>query len=110
MAADEVHHRVEIFFRIILAQALHAAHRKLAVDIAHEEIKEVLPQRIVHCAVHLVAAEIFALLAVRDLVRRVLPDLADHDGIGVRGLELLFVHQLQADLGNVILDVALVLQ
>ena len=32
------------------------------------------------------------------------------DGLRVRGLELLFVHQLQADLGNVILDVALVLQ
>ena len=32
------------------------------------------------------------------------------DGLRVRGLELLFVHQLQADLGDVVLDVALVLQ
>ena len=32
------------------------------------------------------------------------------DGLRVRGLELFFVHQLQTDLGDVVLDVALVLQ
>ena len=32
------------------------------------------------------------------------------DGLRVRGLELLFVHQFQSDLGDVVLDVALVLQ
>ena len=48
-----------------------------------------LAQRVVHRGVHLVAAEVLALLSVGDLVRGVLPDLADHHGVGIRRLELL---------------------
>ena len=104
VTADEVHHRVEVFLRIVLAQALHAAHGETAVDVAHEEVKEMLAQRVVHRGIHLVAAEVLALLPVGDLVRGVLPNLADHHGVGIRRLEFL-VERLREGRGQFVDDV-----
>ena len=88
VAADEVHHRVEILTRVILAQALEAAQAHPGIRAAEQEVKEDLAERVVHGRVHLLAAEVLARHAVGNLVRSILPDLADHDGIGICLLEL----------------------
>ena len=88
VTADEVHHRVEILTRVILAQALEAAQAHPGIRAAEQEVKEDLAERVVHGRVHLLAAEVLARHTVGDLVRRILPDLANHDSIGIRLLEL----------------------
>ena len=88
VAADEVHHRIEVLARVILAQALEAAQAHLRICAAEQEVKEDLAERVVHRRIHLLPAEVFARHAVGDFVRRILPDLADHDGIGICLLEL----------------------
>ena len=87
VAADEVHHHVEIFLRVVLSEALQKAHRLTPVDVVEQEVQDRLAERIVHRRVDLLPAKVLARHAVADLVRRVLPDLADEDRIGVRRLE-----------------------
>ena len=87
VAADEVHHHVEIFLRVVLSEALQKAHRLTPVDVVEQEVQDCLAERIVHRRVNLLPAKVLARHAVADLVRRVLPDLADEDRVGVRRLE-----------------------
>ena len=83
VTADEVHHRIEIFLRIVLDLTREPPCRQSAVRTPGEKVKEDRAQRIVHRRIHLIAREVFARRSVRDLVRRVLPHLADHNGVGV---------------------------
>ena len=87
VAADEVHHHVEIFLRVILSEALQKAHRLASVNVVEQEVQDRLAERIVHRRVDFLPAKVLARHAVADLVRRVLPDLADEDRVGVRRLE-----------------------
>ena len=68
MAADEVHHRIEILCRIVLAQAFKTAHCQRTIISSEEIIEKNCTQRIVHCTVHLVTTEILPLLTIGDLV------------------------------------------
>ena len=88
MAADEVHHRIEIFLRVVLDLACEPSCCLASIDRAREEVEHHRAQRIVHRRIHLAPREVFARRPVGDLVRGVLPDLTDHDGIGVALLQL----------------------
>ena len=88
MTADEVHHGVEIFLRVVFDLARHAPHRQRTVCRPRQEVQHRTAQRVVHRRVHLVAREVLTRRAVGDLVRRVLPDLTDHDCVGATLLEL----------------------
>ena len=88
MTGDKVHHRVEVFFRIVLAEAFHTPHTKFAVNVAKNKVKDMRPQRIIHRRIHFIAAEVLTLHAVSNFIRRVLPDLTNHHGIGIEFLKL----------------------
>ena len=83
VATDEVHHRVEIFPGVVLDLTGEAPRRLPSVQCTCEKVEPDRAQRIVHRRVHLIAREIFARRPIGDFVRRVLPDLADHDGVRV---------------------------
>ena len=57
------------------------------VDVVEQEVQDRLAERIVHRRVDFLPAKVLARHAVTDLVRRILPDLADEDRVGVRRLE-----------------------
>ena len=87
VAADEVHHYIKVFLRVVLSEALQKAHRLASINVVEQEVQNRLAERIVHRRVDLLPAKILARHAVTDLVRRVLPDLADEDRVRIRRLE-----------------------
>ena len=88
MTADKVHHRIEIFLRVVLDLTRKPPRRLTSVDRTREEVEHHRAQRIVHRRVHLVAREVFTRRPIGDLVRGIFPNLADHDGIRVALLQL----------------------
>ena len=83
MAASQVQHGVQVFFRIIF-HLLHVQRVGLArVSLAQQKIKHQPAQHIVHHAVQLAAAQIGPLFPVTDLVGRIFPDLADQGRLRV---------------------------
>ena len=110
MAADEVHHGIEIFRRIVFPQALKLHHGIVGRDIAQQEIEQNLAERIVHRRIHFLPAEIFSLRAIGDFVGGILPDLANHHSIFIRLFEFCieplrerfrqFIDNVQTPAGN----------
>ena len=49
MAADEVHHRIEIFLRVVLDLACEPSCCLASIDRAREEVEHHRAQRVVHC-------------------------------------------------------------
>ena len=88
MAAQKIHHCVEVLFWIILAQAFQPPTAGCAVRPPQKEIHDMLPEGVVHGRVHFPSAKILPLHIVGNLVGSILPNLANEDGIGIRRLEL----------------------
>ena len=85
VAAQQVELARERLRRVVLHEGLGDAADLRSLDAVGEEVQEHLAQRVVHGAVELMAPEVVAEPVVRELVGRVLPDLADHDGVGLLG-------------------------
>ena len=83
MTANEVHHGIEIFLRIVLDLACKPPGSLTSIHSPREEVEHHRTQRIVHRRVHLVSGEVFAWCPIGNLVRCILPDLTDHDGVGI---------------------------
>ena len=83
VAADEVEHGIEIFRRVIFDEPRQFGIHAPRIFGAGHEVDHQGALGVVHGAVDIVAAEVFPLFAVADLVRRIFPDFADEDGIGL---------------------------
>ena len=88
MARNQIHHSVKIFFRVIFAKAFHSPHTLRAVNISENEIKQMFSKRIVHRRIHFVTAEILSLNSVGYFIRRIFPNFANHNCIGIGFLQL----------------------
>ena len=86
VSADQRHTAIERLFGIMVADDLDRV-AEFAGVAALGVCEDRLFERIVHHAVELSAQQIVAAFAVADLVGRVLPDLADHGGVGVDALD-----------------------
>ena len=89
VAADEVEHGVKVLRRIILNEMGHFSQHAPSFLAPHDEIDGNRPQGVVHSAVELIAAQVFALFAVADLIRRVFPHFSNEHGLGVFFLQRL---------------------
>ena len=85
VAAHEVEGGVEVVARVVLAQLLEAGRQLRGAHLAAHIGEKPRAQRVVHRAVQLLALEVLAQLAIGELVRRVLPDLADQDAVRLLG-------------------------
>ena len=77
MAACQIQHGVQVFFRIIF-HLLHVQRVDMArVSPAQQKVKHQSAQHIIHHAVQLAAAQISPLFTVTDLVGRIFPNFTD---------------------------------
>ena len=88
MAADQIHHRIKILGRIIFTQAFKLPEAAAAIRISQQIIKQDLAERVVHCRVHFLTAKIFPLHTIGYFMGSIFPNLANHNRIGIRLLEL----------------------
>ena len=82
VAAQQVEGGVEGVGRVVLLERRHALRHLLRGPGAADVVEQGLPERVVHGAVELGAAEVLAYLAVGQLVGGVLPHLAQEQGVG----------------------------
>lgn len=83
VAADEVEHGIPVFRRVVLHELHELPTQTAAVFLAQHEGHGHGAEDIIHGTVYVVAAEVFPLLAVGDLIGSIFPDFADEDGIGI---------------------------
>lgn len=83
VAADEVEHGVEVFRRVIFPEAGQFVIHAPRLFSSGDEVNHESPFGVVHGAVDVVAAKVFPLFAVTDFIRRIFPDFADEDGVGI---------------------------
>lgn len=80
---EQVHTGVQDVGRVVFRECHHLLAKLRAVILAADIAEDGLLQRIIHHAVQLVVDKIAPAAVVGDLVRCVLPDLADQNGAGL---------------------------
>ena len=83
MAAGQVQHGVQVFFRIVFHLLQIQGVGMARVSPAHQKVKHQSAQHIVHHTVQLAAAQVGTLFAVTDFIGGILPDLADQGSVRV---------------------------
>ena len=83
MAACQVQHGVEVFFRIVFHLLQIQRVGMARVRPAQQKVQHQPAQHVVHYAVQLAAAQIGTLFAVADFIGGVLPDFADQRSLRI---------------------------
>ena len=77
MAAGQVQHGVQVFFRIVFHLLQIQRVGMARVSPAQQKVKHQPAQYVIHYAVQLAAAQVGPLFAVTDFIGGILPDLTD---------------------------------
>ena len=87
MATDEVERAEEVFFRVVLPQAIQLFAGLFGADRVIDIVEQDVSERVVHGAVELVSEEIAPWLIVTDLVTGVFPDFSNEHIVLARCLD-----------------------